>query len=230
MTGEQIYSTEGVTLPTGGWVDLPNSPFQICAWIWEPAGTFKVRIRPNASPPPGFCPSAIDWNPRDQNGRYVNEFAAPTACELLAGHAGRHRSGQTIWGRLEMYEPQAPFLVEQLSADVNDEIPTFEEHIHEWELISTHDSGDHFRCKLIWPSTAEHCDEMFFIVAGNTFGPPEGLLGRRIITRSNGKATAQTVPTCAHGNRRHPGPCIPTATTKPRQDSHLGRDTGSEDV
>lgn len=41
-----IFDT-GVQLPTDGfWVDIPNSPFQVCAALSDPLGSFKIRISP----------------------------------------------------------------------------------------------------------------------------------------------------------------------------------------
>lgn len=78
MTDEYTVDTVGVRLPTGGqWVDVPNSPFQICAWPHDVAGTFHVRARPTD-----------DWTvPRSMTGEGWNPepFVFPRGHEYKVG-------------------------------------------------------------------------------------------------------------------------------------------------
>ena len=46
MSDGTKYSIDGVRLPTNGWVDLPNSLFQVRADWPDTAGTFRVRVHP----------------------------------------------------------------------------------------------------------------------------------------------------------------------------------------
>lgn len=91
----------------------------------------------------------------------------------------------------------APPLLENLSADVNDEPPgTFEAHIHVWENADgDNETGDLYRCTYIW-AQGDRCDSLFH-TNSMILMPPEGQLCRRV-TRSDGTCKTETGGTYGH--------------------------------